>query len=214
MKILMVGKGKMGQTFYSLYKDEITLIEKEDLLSINEKYDGVIDFSHPSVIDYTLKYCQKYHVPLVIGTTSYSTKQLQQIKLVSNEIPICLDSNYSLGILCLKKCIESLSSFSFEEIVITEIHHKYKLDSPSGTSLALKSFINKMFLNSVKIVSYREDDVFGFHKIEFKNNGETISLIHDAKNRNIFAKGARMALDYIKNKNNGLFNFGEIINGK
>ena len=214
MKLLIVGKGKMGNVFKSLYEDDVTLVDNETIFNLENNYDGVIDFSHPSLIHLTLSYCLKHHLPLVIGTTSYSEQQISLIEKASKIIPICIDSNYSLGILNLKKCIESLVSFHFDKIVITEIHHIDKIDSPSGTAKTLKNFIKRIFLKEVEIISYREKDVFGMHKIEFINQEESICLIHDAKNRSIFAKGAVVALDYIKNKKPKLYDFKEIIDGK
>lgn len=214
MKILIVGKGKMGKTFLEIYgKEKIFLVDKE-IENFKEKVDGVIDFSNQILIDKILNYCLKNNLPLVIGTTNLNKEQIDKISSYSKKIPICLDSNFSLGVLGLKKCIESLSFFKFEEIVITEIHHKDKLDIPSGTAKSLKQFIETIFNNKVKIVSIRKDDVFGIHKIEFINKGETICLIHNANNRAIFAKGARIALNYILKKEPKLYNFGEIINGK
>lgn len=214
MRLLVVGKGKMGNTFKSLYKEDVDLVDDEEIFSKDGDYFGVIDFSHPDLIHLTLSYCIKNHLPLVIGTTNYNEEQIKLINDASKLIPICIDSNYSLGILNLKKCIESLTSFQFEKIVITEIHHKDKIDSPSGTSLALKNFIQKMFLSPIEIISYRQEDVFGIHKIEFINKEESICLIHDAKNRIIFAKGALLAISYIKNKKAKLYDFKEIIDGK
>ncbi len=214
MKILIIGNGKMGSTFKNLYGENVDVINGSDIFNYENKYDGVIDFSYPNQIEMTLEYCIKNKLPLVIGTTNYSQEQLKLIENASLEMPICLDSNYSLGILGIKKCIESLTKFKFEKIVITETHHKNKIDIPSGTSLSLKKYINKMFLNDVEIISFREDDNVGIHKIEFINKEETISIIHSVENRAIFAKGAKIALKFIKQKKAKLYDFGEIINGK
>lgn len=214
MKILIVGKGKMGKTFLEMYGKEKVFLVDEEISNFNEKVDGVIDFSNPVLIEKTLNYCLKNKLPLVIGTTSYNENQLDKINVASKKIPICIDSNFSLGILCLKKCIESLSLFKFDKISIIEIHHKDKVDSPSGTSLVLKKFIEKIFPNKVNIISIRKEDVFGIHRVEFINKGETISLIHDTTHRGIFAKGAKKALKYILNKEPRIYSFGDIINGK
>ena len=73
--------------------------------------------------------------------------------------------------------------------------------------------IDRDFLNSIEIMSFREGNICGMHSIEFINKGESIILTHDAKSRSIFASGAYEALKILKNKNKGFFNFGEIING-
>lgn len=214
MKILLIGKGRMSIEFKKLYSNEIVdnFSSKEEFIDY-DNLDGAIDFSYPELSISSANYCLKHHIPLVIGTTNLTDKQLQIIKDISKKIPICLDSNFSLGILKLKKCIDSLSSCQFDKIIIREYHHVDKKDSPSGTALSLKKYLNKLFLNSIEIMSFREGNICGMHSIEFINKGESIILTHDAKSRSIFASGAYEALKILKNKNKGFFNFGEIING-
>lgn len=215
MKILVIGKGKMGHTLKDMYPDEIIkeVDNIEEINKFNLKVDGVIDFSHSSLLNETLSLCKKNKIPLVIGTTNLTKENYEYIENVKNYIPICLDSNYSLGIICLKKCIESLSSFTFDKIIITETHHKDKKDIPSGTALSLKKYLSKMFNNKIEIIANRKDDYVGIHQIDFINQGEIISIKHEACNREVFAKGAHLALSILKGKKASLYEFGDIING-
>lgn len=215
MKILVIGKGKMGTTLKELYPNEVIeqLDTIEEIASFDKQVDGVIDFSHHSLIQAVLDLCLRKKIPLVIGTTGLTEEENIAIKNASKVIPLCVDSNYSLGILNLKKCIESLSHFTFEKIVITETHHEKKLDIPSGTSLSLKKYLNKMFINEIEIKSYRKGDITGIHKIDFINKNETISIKHEAYNRSIFACGAKMALEIFIKKAANLYSFEEIMNG-
>ena len=215
MKILVIGKGKMGHILKDMYPDEIIkeVDNIEEINKFNLKVDGVIDFSHSSLLNETLSLCKKNKIPLVIGTTNLTKENYEYIENVKNYIPICLDSNYSLGIICLKKCIESLSSFTFDKIIITETHHKDKKDIPSGTALSLKKYLSKMFNNKIEIIANRKDDYVGIHQIDFINQGEIISIKHEAGNREVFAKGAHLALSILKGKKASLYEFGDIING-
>ena len=215
MKILVIGKGNMGHTLKDMYPDEIIkeVDNIEEINNFNLKVDGVIDFSHSSLLNETLSLCKKNKIPLVIGTTNLTKENYEYIENVKNYIPICLDSNYSLGIICLKKCIESLSSFTFDKIIITETHHKDKKDIPSGTALSLKKYLSKMFNNKIEIIANRKDDYVGIHQIDFINQGEIISIKHEACTREVFAKGAHLALSILKGKKASLYEFGDIING-
>ena len=107
MKILVIGKGKMGNILKDIYPNEV--IEEidtiEEIKKYNSKVDGVIDFSHSSLLNETLSLCKKNKIPLVVGTTNLTKENYDCLDKVKNDIPICLDSNYSLGIICLKKCI-------------------------------------------------------------------------------------------------------------
>lgn len=215
MKVLVIGKGKMANCLKKLYPNEIIdmIDQTEDILSFNKDIDGVIDFSHHSLLNSVLTMCVKNKYPLVIGTTDLDNENLLEVDNAKKSIPICLDSNYSLGILSMKRCIESLSSFTFKRIVVSETHHVSKKDTPSGTALSLKKFLNKMFSNEIIIKSYREGEVNGIHKIDFINDNESISIRHEAYNRDIFAEGAMTALTILKNRRAKLYNFEEIING-
>ena len=99
MKILLIGKGRMSIEFKKLYSNEIVdnFSSKEEFKDY-DNLDGVIDFSYPELSISSASYCLKHHIPLVIGTTNLTDKQLQIIKDVSKKIPICVDSNFSLGI--------------------------------------------------------------------------------------------------------------------
>lgn len=215
MKILVIGKGKMGNILKDIYPNEV--IEEidtiEEIKKYNSKVDGVIDFSHSSLLNETLFLCKKNKIPLVVGTTNLTKENYDCLDKVKNDIPICLDSNYSLGIICLKKCIESLSNFTFDKIIITETHHKDKKDIPSGTALSLKKYLSKMFNNEIEIIANRKSDYVGIHQIDFINQGESISIKHEAFNREVFARGAHLALSILKGKKASLYDFGDIING-
>lgn len=213
MRLKIVGKGKIGRIFLERFKDEIVeQVNYSKELNNNISCDVVIDFSHPDNLNDLLDYCINNHLPLVIGTTGYNILQEKKIFETSNIIPICKDSNFSEGIIRLKRVIKEFYAY-YKIIQITETHRLDKIDAPSGTALMLKRFI--LSLNpdiEVMIRSIRKGDVCGIHKVSFVNDNEELSIIHKANNRYIFVDGAYYAAFLMLKKESGLYTFEEIIN--
>ena len=215
MKIKIVGKGKIGSLFYKFYNDDI--VESCSFvreLDKQKKCDAIIDFSHPDNLSELLKYCIDYNIPLIIGTTGYSVKQENEILSASKFVPICKDVNFSNGIIKLKEIIKKYVYY-YRDIQISEIHRIDKKDSPSGTSLMLKKYI--LHLNpsaNVLIKSVRKGDVNGVHKVTFKDEYEELTIAHKVTNRCCFVDGAYYAALLLKDKNNGIYSFKELIDGR
>ena len=211
MKIKLVGKGKMGQIFKSLYNDEI--VEHVDFgkdLSKEIIADIVIDFSHHSNIDEIINHVKELKIPLLIATTGHNEEEVRKINNCSKIIPICFDANYSKGINMIKKVVDVFDC-NFEKIIINEVHHKSKKDAPSGTALMLKKCIENKTKQNVNIEWVRKDDVFGIHKVVFQNINEEIQITHIAKDRNIFAIGAHDASKRLIYKKPNLYNYSDLL---
>ena len=183
--------GKMGQIILNISK-KYDFIEENSI----EASDVVIDFSHPSSIDNITYECVLKNKPLVIGTTGLSNENYLTMKKASQKIPILYASNFSNGILALKKSILDflMNSDDKYHCVIEEVHHNQKKDFPSGTAFDIRSFINtndkKNLIKSLKITSIREGDIFGVHKIFFNNEEQNSCFKHEALSREAFASGA------------------------
>ena len=207
--------GKMGLSLINLINQnkEFNLITEDISLS-----DVVIDFSHPSSTFKIVKECFAKEIPLIIGTTGLNKKILNEINNASNNIPILLASNMSIGILQLKKSIHNFLKRNDNKIdcLIEEIHHSKKVDSPSGTAIEINDFIDliddKKNVSAIKINSKRVDDVFGIHKITFTNEETSIYFKHEALSRDIFATGALECAANIHKLKPSLYNFEDIIN--
>jgi 4-hydroxy-tetrahydrodipicolinate reductase len=184
--------GKMGSSICDIATNDETISIVND---INES-DVVIDFSRPESSLKVLNKCVNYKKPLLIGTTGFNENQIETIVKASKEIPILLSFNMSKGIFILKKSIKDfLSSNELSlECIIEEVHHKNKVDSPSGTAIELQRLIKENNISnnvtSINIKSERTLDVFGIHKVVFFNNSENIEFKHEALSRKVFATGA------------------------
>ena len=93
---------------------------------------------------------------------------------------------------------------------IQEVHHKKKLDSPSGTAKELAKDIDVIILGNTEIESKRINDNFGTHMIKFISDEDRIEIKHEAKNRDGFAKGALLAAEWILKKK-GVFSLSDIL---
>ncbi|MFA5692290.1 MAG: 4-hydroxy-tetrahydrodipicolinate reductase [Acholeplasmataceae bacterium] len=231
IKVIISGiNGKMGQ----ILKDEISLDNDLRLVGGYDKIandfikndfnklpktDILIDFSVPSLLDDILNYAVLNKVKLILATTGYTSDDFNKIKIASKKIPIFYSANYSIGI---NQVINTLTNLGKtitknEQINIIDIHHKDKIDSPSGTALYLANHLNNNLtekrdiktndyqLDSINIHSIRSGSTVGIHEIIIANNDETITIKHDAHNKNIFAKGAIFATKFIYNKEKGLY---------
>lgn len=207
LKIFINGlSGKMGQSVSKIANDKNYIIS-----NAIESCDVVIDFSHPNNLSEMLKSSIKFKKPIIIGTTGFSKQQFKTIEKAAQEIPIMYSSNFSDGVLNLKKTIESFiknssESFSCE---IEETHHTEKIDFPSGTAIDLRNFImsvdKKNIVKSIKITSFRKENVYGDHKVSFYNKENFRNFKHEALSRDIFAKGALKRAESLFQAKPGLY---------
>jgi 4-hydroxy-tetrahydrodipicolinate reductase len=176
--------------------------------------DCIVDFSIPSSSINILRIASQNSIPLLIGTTGFNENQIEEISELSLKLPLLLASNTSLGIAIIKKIVEGfgveLSLFSTPSI--HETHHADKKDSPSGTALdlSLKLASTGLYDQDIKISSEREGSHAGEHKILFVRDKETIEITHKALDRSIFADGALVGINWLKDKKPGLYTMNDI----
>ena len=108
----------------------------------------------------------------------------------------------------LLKCTEMLKeNLPDWDIEISETHHRFKKDKPSGTALMIKNLIGK----DVNLSSLRLGNVTGNHTVSFGGLGEVISLTHSATSRRTFTEGVLKSVLFIVNKKNGFYSFSEVL---
>lgn len=230
IKIIIHGTGTMS----SILKN---VIEAEEDLEVsgfaddltNEKGDIIIDFSHFSRIPNMLNFAVNNNIPIVICTTGYDDKILNQIKEASSKIPILLSSNTSIGINLMNdlvsKMAENLNGFDIE---IIETHHNKKVDSPSGTAKTLFNAINQTLENKMNLINGREGNhkrdkneigihsirggsVVGEHRVIFYGDDEAIEIKHSAMSKKIFVYGAIKAAKFLIGKKPNLYSMKDVL---
>jgi len=170
--------------------------------------------------------------PLVIATTGFNKHQQNLLIEASKKVPVLYATNMSLGVAVLNKLValasKTLSDFDCE---IVEQHHRYKIDSPSGTALTLAEHaaeardldldkvrisgrdgeIGARTKDEIGVMSIRGGDVVGRHTVGFYNDGEFIELNHTATSRNTFSKGAIKAAKWLVNQEAGLYSINDCL---
>jgi len=222
LRLLLIGAaGRMGKTITDLAKDDskIDIIARCDLGDPIEpamsNCDMAIDFSHADAITEICAAALQRRKPLVIGTTGHSTEQRGTIEESARSLPIVFASNFSIGVNVLfwltRKAAEQLGG-DFN-VAIVETHHKMKKDAPSGTAKTLAQVLKatRKTKREIPIRSIREGDVVGEHTVNFTGPGERLELTHRAASREIFARGALRAAEWIISQPPGIYSMQDVL---
>jgi 4-hydroxy-tetrahydrodipicolinate reductase len=195
--------------------------------------DAVIDFSVPEATLHHAKIAAQSGKILVIGTTGLTSDQEADLEKAAQTAPIVYAANMSVGVNLLMALVEQAAARLNQDwdIEIFEAHHKHKVDSPSGTALALgHAAANGRGKPLDDIAEYarhgiqeprekgkigfsvaRGGDVVGEHDVTFYAEGERLTLSHKATNRSLFAKGAIRAALWAKDVKPGLYSMRDVL---
>ncbi|MGD1822778.1 MAG: 4-hydroxy-tetrahydrodipicolinate reductase [Pleomorphochaeta sp.] len=210
-----------------------TLVSAKSLTKDNlNKADVVIDFSHPSTILENIKFYIKNSIPCVIGTTGWydDIDELKQLTKEYSGSSLIYSGNFSLGVAVFREIVKFASSIlsktSIYDVFLNEIHHKDKADSPSGTSLLLAEAVRDNFdgkdtivseelkrkieKNEIHCSSTRGGYITGTHSVVYDSQVDSIELVHRAKSREGFAKGALIAASWVKDRT-GFYNLDDLV---
>jgi 4-hydroxy-tetrahydrodipicolinate reductase len=219
MKIALIGYGKMGKTTerFALQRGHsITVrIDKdntEDIYSDTFKSSDVaIEFSSPETAFHNVYTALSLGVPTVCGSTGWTDK-LDEVKQLceKQKLAFIYSSNFSLGVNIFfhinRKLAEIMKMYPEYAVAIEEIHHTHKKDAPSGTAVTLaEDILNHINLNRwtldkedncLHISAIREGETPGTHSVVYENDIDSITIRHEAKNRDGFALGAVIAAEF------------------
>ena len=244
--------GRMGQQLIKSSKNnkKFKLVSLTENKIINKKISGVkpglnniesfkntnviIDFTVPKCTIEILKIATKLKKRVVIGTTGFSKKDENLIKKFSKKIPILKAGNMSLGVNLLMYLTEITSKSLGNNFLskVYEVHHKHKIDYPSGTALMLgkgiatgknknlNNIIGKKYLNRksfpyskrINFNSIRKGGVIGEHEVRFSSGKEIVKLNHESFDRALYSEGALTAAMWLMNKKPGLYSMRDLLN--
>jgi len=192
--------------------------------------DVLIDFTHPELLAKHLEIAVKIKTPMVIGTTGLTLDHHKILMQVSHQIPIVSAPNTSIGVALLNVAVDFMARMldSSYDIEIFEMHHRGKRDAPSGTALALGRTAASARGQTLKpeacvartgqrqngeigFTVARGGGVYGDVKVMFADNNEMIELSHRALNRELFAKGALKAAQWVSHATPGLYSMKDVI---
>ena len=200
---------------------------------VQDEFDVLIDFTHPSVTLKNLAFCRKAGKAMIIGTTGFSVEEKQRLAEAGKDIPIVFAANFSVGVnLCLKLLDTAARVLGDDvDIEIMEAHHRHKVDAPSGTAIRMGEVVAQALgrdLNEVAVygregqtgardrktigfATVRAGDVVGDHTVLFAADGERVEITHKASSRMTFAKGAVRAALWLDGKAPGLYDMQDVL---
>ena len=246
--------GRMGQQLIKSSKNNknFKLVSLTENKIINKKISGlkpnlnniksfkntnvIIDFTVPKCTLEILRIATRLRKRVVIGTTGFSKKDENLIKKFSRQIPILKAGNMSLGVNLLMYLTEITSKSLGNNFLskVYEVHHKHKIDYPSGTALMLgkgiadgknknlHNIIGKKYLNKksfpyskkINFNSIRKGEIIGEHEVRFSSGKEIVKLNHESFDRALYSEGALTAAKWLMSKKPGLYSMRDLLNFK
>lgn len=213
--------------------DDFGVMATDDVNKFLAESDVIIDFTRPEITTYLLKSAAEKNRPIVSGTTGLSKHDKSILSEAAEKIPVVWSANMSLGVNILASLVEKTAAVLREEfdIEISEMHHRAKVDAPSGTAILLGEAAargRKTSLEKAKVAGrdgvtgprksgeigfavLRGGDVVGEHTVMFAGNGERIELTHKASSREIFAKGSIEAAKWLYSRPAGLYSMADVL---
>jgi 4-hydroxy-tetrahydrodipicolinate reductase len=192
--------------------------------------DVVIDFSTASAVAQLAQLATRQGVAIVCGTTNLDAAAKRALDKASEQVPVLQAGNMSLGIQVLAEAVEfALRRLGLGyDVEIVELHHRKKIDSPSGTALRLLEAVKKVRpdvrelrgrdgevgarpSDEVAVFGVRGGDVIGDHTVHLLGDGERLELTHRATNRDLFAHGALRAAEFLAGKKPGRYLISDVL---
>lgn len=177
--------------------------------------DVIIDFSSHDAVPEVLDFALSRNLPLVLASTGLTGAEMEMVREASLRIPIFQSPNFSIGINLLAACVRQLMpvlEHDFDAAIIDK-HHKEKKDLPSGTALLLADVAKNAGSTDkpIQVIALRAGTIPGEHTVIFAGPDEIIELKHTALSRDIFARGALKAAEFLVGKPPGAYNMNDLI---
>jgi len=201
----ILGLGRKGVTLSS------------DAGKVFQGIDVHVEFSTPEASLAHLKEALRLKKAIVIGTTGFSPKELEEVMNAGKTIPILWTPNMSVGVNLLFELVADVARKlgPAYEAGIVETHHRHKKDSPSGTAKFLAEKIaaaKKVKPDTITAHSFRMGDVVGDHTVIFATEGERLEFTHRASSRDTFALGALRAARFLAGKAPKFYMMKDVLN--
>lgn len=227
LNLALLGYGKMGKAIAALAPQRgfhvVRILDEES----NRNHEGItaenlrdvdvaVDFTAPEAAIENIRGLAALGCSMVVGTTGWMGRFDEVRKIVEAAgTGMVYGANFSLGVQLFyrtaKVMAQIFASYHSYEPYVTEAHHRFKKDAPSGTALDLKREVQPALgSREIPVASIRAGYIPGTHEIGFDSEGDTVILRHTARSRQAFAEGALYAARWVKGKR-GVFNFADIL---
>ncbi len=195
--------------------------------------DVLIDFTRPAGTMGHVAACRAAGKALVIGTTGFDPEQLAAIREAAGAVPIVLAPNFAVGVLVMLKLVDLASRAlgPAYDVEVFELHHKLKVDAPSGTALKLgevaaaargttvakdgvfarHGVTGERQAGTLGFSVARGGDVIGDHTVYFLGTGERLEITHRSASRATYAQGAIRAARWVAGRPPGLYDMDDVL---
>ena len=194
--------------------------------------DVLVDFTAPTAAVAYAEACVAADVPIVTGTTGFSDADREALDRASESVPVLVASNFSRGILALRRAVrEAVEALPGYDVELTETHHNGKRDAPSGTAKTILDDVEAIVddgtdapgrvhgregdqprtAGEIGVHARRAGDVTGEHELLLAGNRETLSVSHRAGDRGVFAAGALDAAAWLADRKTGRYEFADVV---
>jgi 4-hydroxy-tetrahydrodipicolinate reductase len=228
LRVALIGMGKMGRAIEQLAADrDVDIVARIDAADpANARVtreslagaDVAIEFTVPSAAPANIRACLSAGTPVVVGTTGW----YDELPAITAEIgehggALLTAPNFSVGVAVFDRVVaEAARLFAalpgFDAHMI-ETHHNEKKDAPSGTAAALAQTAEKAMGRKMPITSVRVGAVPGTHEIIFDSPFEQVRLVHEARDRRVFAEGALVAAKWLVGRR-GVYGMQDVLSGR
>lgn len=230
--------GRMGRAIAIIAEDEGARVAggidaDEDPATLAHDADVLVDFSTPGGLEDHLAAAVAAGTPIVVGTTGLNATHHAMIDRAAQSVAVLQTGNTSLGVTLLSILVREAAQRLGPEwdIEILEMHHRHKVDAPSGTALLLgeaaaagrgtelgfdrvdsrAGLVGARTEGTIGFASLRGGTVVGDHIVVFAGEGERIELGHRGEDRSIFARGAVKAALWLADKPAGRYAMAEVL---
>ncbi len=239
VRIGIIGsKGRMGQALMQAVADAGHTLaggidRGDDPAALAGQSDVLVDFSAPAALSANLAASAAAGVPIVIGTTGLEAEHHAAIDTAAGQIAVLQTGNTSLGVTLLAHLVREAAARLGPDwdIEIVEMHHRMKVDAPSGTALLLGEAAadgrgialadhsergrdgqtGAREAGAIGFASLRGGTVAGDHSVIFAGEHERLTLTHTAENRGIFARGAVRAAEWLSEQSAGRYTMPDVL---
>ena len=230
--------GRMGRAICAAIEDAGATLAGgaeagDDPAALAQAADVLVDFSTPAAMQPHLAAAVAAGTPIVIGTTGLSAADQRAIDAAAHHVAVLQTGNTSLGVTLLRILVRDAAARlgADWDIEILEMHHRHKVDAPSGTALLLgdaaaagrgttlgevrvdsrAGLVGARSEGTIGFASMRGGSVVGDHSVVFASDGERIELNHRGEDRSIFAKGAVSAALWLAGRPAGRYAMGDVL---
>ena len=224
---LFAPDGRMGKAI-------VAAVANDGAFSIDQDHgDVLLDFSTPAALQASLDRAVSASIPILVGTTGLNDQHQGAIEEAAKSVAVLRAPNTSMGVNLLRALVEEAAERLGPEwdVEVLEMHHRAKVDAPSGTALLLGQAAAKgrgktlpdvarfdrfgephaREQGTIGFASLRGGSVAGEHVVIFATEGERLELGHRAESRMIFARGALAAARFLVGKPAGLYSMRDVI---